>query len=377
MNARLTLFLAALLGTACSGGGKDDPSESGDTGTPPNLDDVACTNVEVGGTCPSAADAESILVGNETCETPVRRVVATGELVSEQDVMYTGYGGYSPLDTSAADTGYGNYTSEARRCCYEAAYVVPDPNSGCTIGRPLTFEGEHRTANAVCRRDWSGEQRPCIDGLSDGERELLARAWLHDALMEHASIPAFARVALELTALGAPPELVRRTTEAMADEVVHARACFALASAYAGQPLGPGHLDAPPRAVPSLAQFAVETFREGCVGETLAVGRAAVQLRDATDPVVRAVLEQIIADETRHAQLAWDTVRWALSVGGAAVHDALADELAALTLSDEPRQPGLGRTRAHGLAETREVMAALGDLLDDVIRPTAAELLAA
>ena len=113
------------------------------------------------------------------------------------------------------------------------------------------------------------------------------------------------------------------------------------------------------------------------VGETLAVGRAAVQLRDATDPVVRAVLEQIIADETRHAQLAWDTVRWALSVGGAAVHDALADELAALTLSDEPRQPGLGRTRAHGLAETREVMAALGDLLDDVIRPTAAELLAA
>jgi len=372
MNARLTLFLATLLGAACSGGGKDDSVDSTDTGTPP-LDDIACTDVDIGEACPSAADAADRLVGTETCESPIRRVVATGELVSEDDVAYTGYGGYFPAES--ADTGT-YYMSKAHRCCYEAAYIVPDPSAGCTIGRPLTHEGEQVTAGAVVRRDWMGSQRPDVDGLSDAERELLARAWLHDALMEHASIPAFARVALELTALGAPPELVRRTQEAMADEIAHARACFALASAYAGQPLGPGAMEAPPRSVPSLAQFAVETFREGCVGETLAVGRAAVQLRDATDPTVRSVLEQIIADETRHAQLAWDTVRWALQAGGDPVRQALQAEVEALTAPVEASPQERAHTRQHGLPEARELTAALADLVDDVVRPTARELLA-
>ena len=130
----------------------------------------------------------------------------------------------------------------------------------------------------------------------------------------------------------------------------------------------------PPLRQPSLVQIAVETFEEGCMGETLAVCRAAAQLRDATEPEARRVLQGIVDDESRHAALAWDIVAWALTQGGAEVRAALS---AAVERARLPAAGTLGtmHTAAHGLPAS--VQDALEVGFYEVIRPTVCELLAA
>jgi hypothetical protein len=134
--------------------------------------------------------------------------------------------------------------------------------------------------------------------------------------MEHASIAAFARFTLHLLAVGAPPELVSLSQQAIGDETEHARLAFSLASAYAGQAMGPGAL----AIEGSLDGFDVvelvgTLLREGCVGETVAAIEARDALESVRDPAVRRVLETIARDELRHAELAWRTLRWLVSSG--------------------------------------------------------------
>ncbi|MDP9002951.1 MAG: ferritin-like domain-containing protein [Myxococcota bacterium] len=142
--------------------------------------------------------------------------------------------------------------------------------------------------------------------------------------MEHASIAAFARFALQLLSVGAPPDLIVATQRAMADETRHAQLAFGLASAYAGRDLGPGPLsiDACLDAT-DLRALVATVFAEGCIGETLAAVEAREALEHACDPAVRAVLETIAVDETRHAELAWRTIAWAIATGGQGVRDAI------------------------------------------------------
>lgn len=349
---RLQLFLAALLAplplTGCLGGEAKDTDTGG---TEMALDDVACLDVALGAECPDEGTASVELIGDQTCETPVREVTATGAFLYQEDVVYTGYGGYYPYETG--DTGA--YDTPVTRCCYEAAYEVHE-GQGCTIGRPLVIDGRMVSARPTRRADWARAPRPEVRHLTESDREALAAWWTRAALLEHASVPAFARVILDLTALGAPAELLARTAAAMADEVRHAEACFAMASAYAGEPVGPGALPTPARRRPSLRRLAVEAFREGCVGESLAVAEAAEQLRAATDPAVRAVLARIVEDETAHAELAWDIVAWAIAQGGPSVRKAVAREVAALEGHSNP---------------------VLDRMIDEVLRPTAEALLAA
>jgi hypothetical protein len=157
--------------------------------------------------------------------------------------------------------------------------------------------------------------------------EAAAAHWTRVGQMEHASVAAFARFTLHLLALGAPPELVEASQQALGDETKHARLAFALASAYGRVRVGPG-----PLAIDgALDGFDVPTFvatliREGCIGETVAAMEAREALEDVRDPAVRAVLETIARDEVRHAALAWRTLRWVIAsgrMGRAAVRDEM------------------------------------------------------
>ena|GEM_PF-7066708 len=71
--------------------------------------------------------------------------------------------------------------------------------------------------------------------LPPAERERIGLAYLDDALDEHASVPAFERLAVELALHRAPRSLVARALGAAAEEIRHARTCFALAAAYLGR----------------------------------------------------------------------------------------------------------------------------------------------
>ena len=222
-------------------------------------------------------------------------------------------------DTCATDAQCGsdqfcsdNYRRDASRSCM---------GPSCEIGRPFLIGGCERLAPPVERDDWytldgvgARDTRAGDAAALDGEtRSAIGRGWLAQALMEHASVAAFARFALQLASLGAPPELLDGAASAMRDEIRHARACFELARSYGDHERGPGPLSiAGALDASSLDEIVVATILEGCIGETVAALEAAEARACCVDPSVRAVLEQIERDESEHARLAWSFVAWAL-----------------------------------------------------------------
>lgn len=158
---------------------------------------------------------------------------------------------------------------------------------------------------------------PPSSPLDERTAAALHRAWLDDALQEHASVAAFARFTLQMLAVGAPPELIVASQRASLDEVAHTRACFALARRYGGCDVGPSRLDVHDAlGEASIVSLAALTAEEGCAGETLGAAIAAEQLAVAGDAEIVRTLRKIAADELRHAELAWRFARWAVERAG-------------------------------------------------------------
>jgi hypothetical protein len=148
-----------------------------------------------------------------------------------------------------------------------------------------------------------------------------ARAdWARTARGEHASVPAFAKVSLDLAAVGAPLDLHERVHRAALDEVDHTRRALALA----GNGVTTGALPGRGR-LARLARMAVETFRDGCLGEGDAAAEAAAATGTTDDE--RAALAVIARDEAGHAELAWAILGWCVEEGGAPVAAVLRREL--------------------------------------------------
>ncbi len=258
-------------------------------------------------------------------------------------------------------------------CCYDYW------EGGC-CGRPFVVAGAIRRADVVERSDWSTSREDAAGGVDHETAEWLARAWLEDARLEHASIAAFARFTLELLALGAPGDLVEKAQAAGVDEAAHARACFALASRYAGRDLGPGEMDLQGvRLGVSLEEAAVTAVIEGCVGETVAAMLASRQLERASDPHVVSTLARIADDEAAHAELAWAFVAWAISRGGddvvRAVARAFEASLAAPLPPSERFEGDPVLAHAHGRLTPVEQAQVRRRALLEVVRPCAAALL--
>lgn len=275
-----------------------------------------------------------------------------------------------------SDVPCGPDPSAMGQCCYYAMGVVLECG-----GRPFVVGGSARTAEPATRSDWRAAVTPGASDLDSGLRSRLAAAWTRDALDEHASVASFARLALELLAVGAPAELVSLAQRAMGDEIRHAELCFGLASAYVGEPVGPSALSMTGAlgARTSLAEVASAAVREGCVGETIAAFIAGSARDGATDPAVRAALGVIARDEASHAELAWKLVAWALRTGDADVARAIEDAFAA-ALSSPPAlrddEVGDPRTAEHGQLSGAARRELAEQALAEVIRPCARALLA-
>lgn len=142
-------------------------------------------------------------------------------------------------------------------------------------------------------------------------RARAAAFWLENALLEHASIAAFAQAALDLLALGAPADLVAGAHAAALDEVRHAQGSFAMAASLGASASGPGPMPEVARALrpTSPDRMLQETFRDGCIGEAAAALVLAAAARRAAPPF-RETLSRMAEDEARHAELAWRTVHW-------------------------------------------------------------------
>lgn len=196
----------------------------------------------------------------------------------------------------------------------------------CVIGRPLLVEGTVRVAPTRPSSDWLDPAQPRPEPPADAAvRRALADRFLAAAQLEHASVAAFARFALELLAFGAPADLVEDAAAAMADETAHARLCFTLAGHFGGAPVGPAPLPMEGvRPAATLALAVESAIVEGCLGETLAACDAAEEAAGPVEPILRDVWRRIAADERRHAELAWRFVRWALATGAPGVRERAA-----------------------------------------------------
>ncbi len=262
-------------------------------------------------------------------------------------------------------------------CCY--SWSEP-----CPGGRPLRDEGGVPClAGATRRDDWtpSGASEPFGD--DDAQVARLARHWLAEAAAEHASIASFHRFALQLLALGAPPELLLAAGEAARDEIRHAEACYGLASRLTGERHGPGRLPIPSTSLAlDPGVVARETLRDGCLGETLAARSADEAASRTADPFTADVLARIAADEESHAALAWRTVAWLLAVHGEPIRAEIADVLAEVNAS-LARDPRPGATtpadpdEVHGRLGVERQARVRSEALRTIVVPCLEALLAA
>lgn len=266
-------------------------------------------------------------------------------------------------------------------CCYDKPSPECGPNQWRTPngechyhnrGRPLREGGGFRLAPTRRGAGWASTP------TRDDVREEVAAAWARAAAAEHSSVAAFAKLSLELLALGAPPELVRDCHAAAIEEVDHAARSYAIASRFAGEALGPGPLpmafEAP---AADLVQLLAETFADGCVAEAVAALEAE-EARSATeDPEIREALEVIARDEASHATFAFRLVAWALREGGLAAREALEAGVRAVERELAGAAPRGGVHVSFGMLDEASLVAVRQRALREVVLPCARTLLAA
>ena len=184
----------------------------------------------------------------------------------------------------------------------------------CVIGRPL-------------RDDVDTVPLGGARGVDAARLDAVPRAWVEDAQAEAASIPAFLCLAAELIRAGAPLDLVDRALDAAGDEIRHARACAALASSLSGARVVPTAPPPPSRSrlhgTALLTRLAVESWLDGCLNEGAAAARAARAAQSGRG-LFGSVQAGIAVDESRHAELGWDVLTFALTRGGGDVREAVA-----------------------------------------------------
>ncbi|MDX2054694.1 MAG: hypothetical protein SFV15_19995 [Polyangiaceae bacterium] len=258
-------------------------------------------------------------------------------------------------------------------------------------GRPFCVDNVHRQASPTESASWLGSPIfvASADELDAVSRHEVASHYTEIALMEHASVAAFARFSLHLMSMGAPAWLLSETQRAMGDEIEHATACFALASSYAGSSVGPSQLCLEGAfAEVSMLEIVVTAVKEACFGETVAAIEAAEAASVATVPAVRELLSRISDDETRHAALGWRFLAWALENVGASTRAALEASLRELlhgecadadrqALSDTGFKAHAAALSAHGILSPASRAELRSTVLRDVVRPVLNSLLSA
>ena len=240
--------------------------------------------------------------------------------------------------------------------------------AGGAWGRPLRVRGRILHPALLAGSDWTRGSRPSTAGLDPATCAALEALWLHDAQKEHASVPAFARISWLLAAVGGPAELVEGAHRAAAEEIDHARRCFALAAGYGGRShsaepmpdLLRGGLDM--RGDP-LVHLAVESLEDGCLLEDFNADVAAACEAACEERATKDVLARIAREERSHAEFSWDLLRWLVARGGSRVSRAI--ERRAATLDGVKRPSAVSAEKATLVAAADPVKMRLHGRLAD------------
>ena len=187
-------------------------------------------------------------------------------------------------------------------------------------GRPFAIDGKYRTSTSLVDRidtinaasTWTFDEVPQILA-NDSINQVIATEFSIQGEGEHASVASFARHTLQLMTMGAPPELLIGSQKASMDEIRHAKMCYGIAGTFLQANIQPSSLDIDGSVKALSSEEIIQSvIGEGCIGETISAVRAQLGSHYAKQPMVKETLERIASDETNHAQLAWNTVQWAI-----------------------------------------------------------------
>lgn len=165
--------------------------------------------------------------------------------------------------------------------------------------RVLT-RGPTRRARAIPFSDFAPEQyAPESLALASDQYGALARG-------ERSAVGLFARLGAALDAFSVPREFVLAATAAAHDEARHAQYCeeFAVRCGFDASAPVANHAPAEPEPG-SLLDLDIAMLRSVALSETLAAALLMACRRVAREPVARALLTTLIADEIHHARLGW------------------------------------------------------------------------
>jgi hypothetical protein len=141
------------------------------------------------------------------------------------------------------------------------------------------------------------------------------RIWSNGVFTEYASAAAFSALTTAMLRCGAPVDLVALSADIVVDELFHVELSSRLTMELGGAVPIDFDLDAiapvtTPGARPLMraAEIAVTT---SCVSESLSVPAMARSRALADEPLVRAVLDTLLADEGPHARCGFWLLEWA------------------------------------------------------------------
>lgn len=141
------------------------------------------------------------------------------------------------------------------------------------------------------------------------------RIWSNGVFTEYASAAAFSALTTAMLQCGAPVDLIAMSADIVVDELFHVELSSRLTMELGGAvPLAFDLANIAPITTPGVrplmraAEIAVTT---SCVSESLSVPAMARSRALATDPLVRGVLERLLADEGPHARLGFWFLDWA------------------------------------------------------------------
>jgi len=140
------------------------------------------------------------------------------------------------------------------------------------------------------------------------------KIWSNGVFTEYASAAAFSALTTALLECGAPIDLVAAAADIVVDEMFHVELSSRLTMELGGAvPIAFDLADISPRRTASrpivrAAEIAIVT---SCVSESLSVPAMARSRTLADEPLVRAVLERLLADEGPHARLGFWFLDWA------------------------------------------------------------------
>jgi hypothetical protein len=177
-----------------------------------------------------------------------------------------------------------------------------------------TMEGRTETAPTEHRRPadlLAGLPPAALSGYTESQIAFARAAWPLRAAEELRSALIFR--ALAQASLRSPTcaAWAARFSSAVHDEIFHARLCAAIGKGFGAS--SPCYDARPVRA--RLAPL-MEPTRRACslvlievaVGETISMAMFRVGRRSAREPLTRAALERMLADEVRHQRLGWNAI---------------------------------------------------------------------